>query len=78
MTAVTLAPHPRRGVGKPGGYNIRARVRAVVLLFSWCSLQQTGLLFGNHIVDASSLVIFLPNPLGANAFEVRLRGGCVV
>ena len=57
MTAVTLLP----GTSPVGvvweifcGYNI------VVLLFSFCSLDATcpvlGLLVGNHIVDASSLV----------------------
>lgn len=45
-----------------------------MLLFSWwCSLQQMVLLFGNHIVDASSLVFFLPSP-GANAFEGSFAG----
>jgi hypothetical protein len=41
----------------------------VVLLFSCGFVPQAtfGLLFGNHIVDASSLVIFLPM-LGVNVF----------
>ena len=56
MTAVTLLPatNPVGWCGKSCGYNI------VVLLFSFCSLDATcpvlGLLVGNHIVDASSLV----------------------
>ena len=82
MTAVTLVPVTRwlcRGVGKSCGYNIRARVTGqlwccyvVVVLFP--ATHRFGLLFGNHIVDASSLVSFY-QPLVANAFEVRLRGG---
>lgn len=44
----------------------------MVLLFSWCSRGNkpvvAGLLVGNHIVDASSLVSFY-HPVGANAFE---------
>ena len=54
---------------------------AVVVLLCSCGFVPVttfGLLFGNHIVDASSLVSFYPPALGANAFEVRLRGGCVV
>lgn len=42
----------------------------MVLLFSCWFLgsKRFGLLFGNHIVDASSLVSFY-HPVGANAFE---------
>ncbi len=64
MTAVTLAPAPRVGGGEIfGGYNFPApRIGgSVVLLFSCVPLEQAnrfGLLFGNHIVDASALVIF--------------------
>jgi len=37
----------------------------------------TGLLFGNHIVDASSLVSLYPL-LVRTPFETGLRRGCVV
>lgn len=53
MTAVTLLPRHRRPGGwwcGKTGYNI------VVLLFS-CVLFRNGLLFGNHIVDASSVCL---------------------
>jgi hypothetical protein len=45
----------------------------VVLLFNLFGSQPTGLLVGNHIVDASSLVS-LYHPLGANAFEGSFAG----
>jgi len=64
MTAVTLAPPPGplfAGVGKT------VVTTSVVLLFC-CGFvpvatcrQVTGLLVGNHIVDASSLVSLYPS-----------------
>jgi hypothetical protein len=70
MTAVTLVP-VRRGCGARGGkfcgYNC-----SLCCWERWCCLFScvpqrnrpvAGLLVGNHIVDASSLVIFLPSPL---------------
>ena len=59
MTAVTLAPPPcplLAGVGKS------VVTTSVVLLFC-CGFvpQATGLLVGNHIVDASSLVSLYPS-----------------
>ncbi len=64
-----------RGVGKTVVTTCSCRFMAgVVLLFS-CGLflKATGLLFGNHIVDASSLVSFY-RPRGANAFEGTFAG----
>lgn len=63
MTAVTLCPHPVVGVGNLVVTTCSALLGAVVvLLFSYRSRgKQTGgvgLLVGNHIVDASSLVSF--------------------
>jgi hypothetical protein len=68
MTAVTLAPHPGRPVAVPGweicGYNMLLPVLAgvvLIIMLCFCSLGQrtgSGLLVGNHIVDASSLVSF--------------------
>lgn len=73
MTAVTFSPHHARARGgwwwEIFGYNC-----GVVILL--CS-QATGLLVGNHIVDACSLVIFVP-PVGANAFESFARVVCGV
>ena len=83
MTAVTLVPVPRccGGGGKSGGYNMFLPVKAVVvLLFSCVFVPQAtfGLLFGNHIVDASSLVFFLPSP-GCERLLNAVHGrGCVV
>ncbi len=61
MTAVTLLPGPPHGVrgGKTGGYNISSSLGncgGVVIQLWLVPGQQTGggLLFGNHIVDASS------------------------
>ena len=86
MTAVTLCPHPgwpRFGGFFPGGkflgYN-SALVGAVWCCYSvlfWFAIQQ-GMLFGNHIVDASSLVSFYPTPWVQTLLKARLRGGCVV
>ncbi len=77
MTAVTLLPDPSRfeaGGGK-SGYNmlLQLLVAGVVLLLCcvfvpWNNVPVvSGLLFGNHIVDASSLVIFVP-PVGCKRF----------
>ena len=49
----------------------------VVIQLWFCSRATIGLLFGNHIVDASSLVSFY-RPGGANAFESVCPGWCVV
>ena len=62
MTAVTLAPHPFVGVGNLWLQHCWC---TGVLVQLWCCYfvvgsQATGLLVGNHIVDASSLVIFVP------------------
>ena len=70
MTAVTLAPHPGPGRARAGGKSLVTTLLRVVEL--WCCYsvlgsQATGLLFGNHIVDASSLVYLLP-PSGVNVF----------
>src|SRR6478672_7091930 len=64
MTAVTLAPPRTRGAGV--GKSVVTT--SVVLLFC-CGFvpQATGLLVGNHIVDASSLVSLYPPP-GVNVF----------
>ncbi len=69
MTAVTLLPgtHPWGCVWETCGYNISG----VVILLWFCSLEQArgaGLLVGNHIVDASSLVSLYP-PLVQTPFE---------
>jgi hypothetical protein len=60
MTAVTLAPPPcpLPGVGKSCGYNMPAPVFwcSCGVVYSVVGSQATGLLVGNHIVDASSLV----------------------
>src|SRR5215217_8893439 len=66
MTAVTLVPAPPgvlcpRGWEIFGGYNMFCSDAVVVLysvvfLFPWQRNHWFGLLFGNHIVDASSLV----------------------
>ena len=83
MTAVTLAPPRTRlvaGVGKTGGYNMcSADGSAAVVLLCCCrflcnSAAVAGLLFGNHIVDASSLVS-LYHPWVRTPFETGLRGG---
>jgi hypothetical protein len=65
MTAVTLAPtpHPLGVVWEICGYNMFCS-DAVVVLYSIVFFVPVatkplfGLLFGNHIVDASSLVSF--------------------
>ena len=61
MTAVTLAPHPARtwscAVGGKFVVTTLWCCYCVVFLFP---ATNVGLLFGNHIVDASSLVFFLP------------------
>ena len=67
MTAVTLAPH--RCLGTVGNLVVTT---LVVLLFSCRFLAANGpvvagLLVGNHIVDASSLVIFVLSS-GVNVF----------
>jgi hypothetical protein len=68
MTAVTLAPRtPLCG----GGENLCGYNNVVLLfgcVFPWAT-NRFGLLFGNHIVDASSLVYLFTEPRGANAFE---------
>ena len=73
MTAVTLCPHPAgalgRGGGKSGGYNICG-----VVILLWFVPQATGLLVGNHIVDASSLVSFY-HPVVQTLLKARLQGG---
>jgi hypothetical protein len=83
MTAVTLAPEPR-GVGKSvvTTCSLRAVARrcGVVIQFvgSWDNVPSvTGLLFGNHIVDASSLVS-LYHPVVRTPFETGSRRWCVV
>lgn len=61
MTAVTLCPH-RSAPGRGGGKSV---VTTVVLLCCCVFVPHaTGLLVGNHIVDASSLVIFVPPLMG--------------
>ena len=61
MTAVTLLPVPRTGLGGGGG-KIRGYNMCVpsVLRVLWCCYSVVGswngLLFGNHIVDACSVV----------------------
>lgn len=58
---------------------VKGRCGVVILLW-FCSRGNVpvvaGLLVGNHIVDASSLVSFY-HPVGANAFE-PFAGWCVV
>ena len=65
MTAVTLAPVPSRPLGCGGGKSVvttslhRCSGAGVVLLCSFwfaSNVPVEGLLVGNHIVDASSLV----------------------
>ena len=58
MTAVTFSPGPRPCVAGLGSVVVTT---IVVLLFSCVFVPEAtfGLLFGNHIVDASSLVFFL-------------------
>jgi hypothetical protein len=63
MTAVTLAPvtHPLGVVWEICGYNMFCSDAVVVLysiVFPFDNKPLFGLLFGNHIVDASSLVSF--------------------
>ena len=62
MTAVTLAPHPFLGVGNLWLQHASCICGAVVVLLFCCVFcsQATGLLVGNHIVDASSLVSLYP------------------
>ncbi|MBN3495976.1 hypothetical protein, partial [Arthrobacter pascens] len=49
----------------------------VVVFVPWATYRVTGLLVGNHIVDASSLVSFY-HPLVRTPFEVGFAGWCVV
>lgn len=86
MTAVTFPPAPHRlpGGGEICGYNMPAPVVGVRLwccygVVFFCSLEQTGegLLFGNHIVDASSLVS-LYRPFGCEPLLNGFAGWCVV
>ena len=67
-----------RWVGKPGYNMLLLGSCGVViqLLVPVATSRVTGLLFGNHIVDASSLVSFY-HPRVANAFE-PFAGWCVV
>jgi hypothetical protein len=84
MTAVTLAPHRPAvpGVGNLWLQHVLLRVIAgVVLLFCCRFLLQRAV--GDGFVGwephsgRKQSCFFLP-PRGANAFEVRLRGWCVV
>lgn len=66
MTAVTLAPDPGDTAG--GGKTVVTTLwccYCVVFLFPE---QHFGLLFGNHIVDASSLVYLFTLLHGVNVF----------
>lgn len=85
MTAVTLAPVPPwpcPGVGKLCGYNIPAGEGRCGVVIQLSVLKQrargAGLLVGNHIVDASSLVSFYQPPWLQTPFEVGFAGWCVV
>lgn len=66
MTAVTLVPEPPGGLGNLVVTTscavplFRGVAQGVVLCYSVVGSQATGLLVGNHIVDAGSLVIFVP------------------
>ena len=65
MTAVTLLPGP---AACAVGWEIWLQHCGVVIqLLVPVQRALAGLLFGNHIVDASSLVFFLPLP-GVNVF----------
>jgi hypothetical protein len=59
MTAVTLCPHPPAPWGVGVGNLVVTTMCGVVILL-WFVPQATGLLVGNHIVDASSLVSLYP------------------
>ena len=76
VTAVTLGPAPARGCR---GWGILwLQLFLPVAGQGWCCVvflfpATNGLLFGNHIVDASSLVFFLP-PRGAEPLLNGFRG----
>ena len=79
MTAVTLAPGP---FTCPVGGVLGGKT---VVLQLWCCLfccgfvpQATGLLFGNHIVDASSLVIFVLSSWCERLLNPFTKGVCGV
>ena len=88
MTAVTLVPEPPGGLGNLVVTTscavplFRGVAQGVVLCYSvvgsWDNVPSvTGLLFGNHIVDASSLVS-LYHPVVRTPFETGSRRWCVV
>ena len=71
MTAVTLVPDPPcvLGGGKTCGVTTVVLFYSVVLVpVPVTRLVVAGLLVGNHIVDACSLVLFVPAPLGCKRF----------
>jgi hypothetical protein len=85
MTAVTLVPGTNPLFGGWCGKTFVVTTGAAVMQL-WCCYsvvvlfpgQQFGLLFGNHIVDASSLVYLFTNPWLQTLLKERLPGWCVV
>ena len=82
MTAVTLSPvtNPGGVVWENCGYNSLSieQLCGVVYLVVWFRPSNLGLLVGNHIVDASSLVIFLPSSWCERLLNPFTKGVCGV
>ena len=83
MTAVTLAPVPVTAPGGvAGGKSVVLQLWCcyfVVVFVPWNNVAAVaGLLFGNHIVDASSLVIFVLSSWCERLLNPFTKGVCGV